>query len=135
MLANTAANNVLAFPTKNTNVPVVKKPKAVDQKKLLEKANNMKIEFYNEMADDIINSIVRRIAALDLAEMSNVESEDERLNEMDIIILRESLVSIMCRLTAVDHPLHKILNQIIDITEVETDEGPLYSYTLKKPTK
>ncbi len=90
----------------------------------------MKIEFYNEMADDMIDTIVRQVAALDLNDM--IDDEPGVLNEMDIIILRESIVSLMCRLTNLEHPLQPLLKGIMNIKEVVDDSGEVvYTYTLK----
>lgn len=120
-------SNVILFP-KQTVRPL---PKQISRSKLIEKASTMKIEFYNEMADDMIDTIVRQISALDLNDMID-EDTPGVLNEMDVIIIREAIVSLMCRLTNINHPLQPLLKDLMTVKEVLGEDGDvIFTYTLK----
>lgn len=116
---------VISFPKSN---PRMADTPSVDE--LAEKKRNLKLNFFRDMSDEIVENVVRDIAALELSTIAGTELAE--LNAKDIIILREALLSIMCRLTNMEHPLHDIIKDLI-IAEEGVDEygEAMYGYTLR----
>lgn len=122
---------VISFPKNN---PRITEQDILTREEMVEKKRNLKLNFFRDAADDVVENIVRDIAALDLATITGGELND--LNAKDIIMLREALLGIMCRLTGMDHPLHRISNDIIVAKEVVDEYGDaMYDYTLKETSE
>ena len=97
---------------------------------LAEKKKNIKMNFFRDTTDDIVENIIRDIAALELSTI--LGSDLAEINAKDIIILRESILSIMCRLTKMDHPLHDIVDDLIIAEETVDEYGEsMYDYKFK----
>lgn len=119
---------VISFPKNN---PRVTEQDILTREDLIQKKNNLKLNFFKDACDDIVENIVRDIASLELSTITG--NELAQLNAKDIIMLRESLLAIMCRLTNMDHPLHSISEKLL-VSESSVDEygDAMYSYTFKE---
>ncbi len=117
-------NNVIDFPKKNIRPDVI----VPTEDQLEQKMQRVRTEFFSEISDEIIDSIVRKLAVINLPQMIGQEGS---IDERDIIILKEAIVSMMCRLTNMPHPLHNHFNDIMTVTPVELENGEvIYSYEL-----
>lgn len=120
---------VISFPKSNPRAE-----ETLTTEDIIQKKRNLKINFFKDAADDIVENIVRDIASLELSTITNGELAP--LQPKDIIMLRESLLSIMCRLTVMDHPLHDIVDELIVSEETFDEYGePMYGYSFKDKEK
>lgn len=119
---------VISFPKTN---PRVTEKDIITTEEILEKKKTLRMNFFKDAADDIVENTVRDIASLELSTLTGRDLS--QLQAKDIIMLREALVSIMCRLTDIDHPLHKITENLI-ISEETVDEygDAMYGYSFKE---
>lgn len=117
-------NNVISFPKQNLrhniNLPT---DDEMNQKML-----KLRTEFFSEISDEIIDSIVRKIALMDLP---SVTGQEGTINEQDVIILREAIIAMMSRLSNIPHPLHDHFEKLMKVVPVELETGELvYSYEI-----
>lgn len=59
------------------------------------------------MADELIDSMVRKISSLNLGE------DDIILQDIDIIFLRETITAFICKLGSIPHPLSNLSTIVI----------------------
>lgn len=122
-------DNVINFPKQNLrqsiNLPT--------DDEMKQKMLKLRTEFFSEISDEIIDSVVRKIALMDLP---TVTGQEGSINEQDVIILREAITALMCRLSNIDHPLHDHFENIVKVTPVELENGELiYSYEIIETEK
>lgn len=118
-------DNVIAFPKENKRLDVSNTPVSVDEvAKVIEK---MKLDFYHDVADNLMDHIVQSIGSLNI---DSGNPEEIHLREVDIIFLREVLTSFMCRLSGVEHPLKNLADAAV--RDVNVDEG-MIDYRLAVP--
>lgn len=97
--------NVITFPKDNKRLDVSTTPiTAEDVAKEIEK---IKMDFYHEVADELIDSMVRKISSLNLGE------DDIILQDIDIIFLRETITAFICKLGSIPHPLSNLSTIVI----------------------
>lgn len=118
-------DNVITFPKENKRLDVTNTPVSVDEvAKVIEK---MKLDFYHDVADNLMDYIVQSIGSLNI---DSGNPNEIALREVDIIFLREVLTSFMCRLGGVSHPLKNLAEATV--VDVVSDEG-LIDYRLAQP--
>ena len=117
-------DNVIAFPKENKRLDVSNTTVSVDEvAKAIEK---MKLDFYHDVADNLMDHIVQSIGSLNI----DGGGDEIHLREMDIIFLRETLTSLMCRLGNIDHPLKNLADAVV--RDVNISEG-MIDYRLSIP--
>lgn len=118
-------DNVITFPKENKRLDVTNTPVSVDE--VARAIEKMKLDFYHDVADNLMDYIVQSIAALNL---DSNNPDEIHLREMDIIFLREVLTSFMCRLGGVEHPLKNLADAVV--RDVNVEEG-MIDYRLSIP--
>lgn len=99
-------DNVIAFPKENKRLDVSNTPVSVDE--VARAIEKMKLDFYHDVSDNLVEHIIQSIGSL------NIDGEDEiRLREIDIILIREVLASLMCRLGGIPHPLNGLADAVV----------------------
>lgn len=117
-------DNVIAFPKENKRLDVSNTPVSVDEvAKAIEK---MKLDFYHDVADNLMDHVVQSIGSLNI----DGGSDEIHLREMDIILVREVLTALMCRLGGVDHPLMGLADAVVK--DLNVQEG-MIDYRVKVP--
>lgn len=102
-------DNVIAFPKENKRLDVSNTPVSVEEvAKAIEK---MKMDFYHDVADNLMEYIVQSIGSLNID--GGQEEEDMKLQEIDIIMMREVLTAFMCKISGVDHPLKNLSEAMV----------------------
>lgn len=117
-------DNVITFPKENKRLDVTNTPVSVDE--VAKAIENMKMDFYHDVADNLMDHIVQSIASLNI----DGNTGEVRLREVDIILMREVLTAFMCKIGGVDHPLKKLAETIV--TDLNVEDG-LIDYRLKVP--
>ena len=104
-------DNVIAFPRENKRLDVSNTPVSVDEvAKVIEK---MKLDFYHDVADNIMEHIVQSIGSLNI----DGGGDEIHMREIDIILMREVMTSLMCRLGSISHPLNGLADAVVkDLT-------------------
>ena len=113
-------DNVIAFPKENKRLDVANTPISVDEvAKAIEK---MKMDFYHDVADNLMDHIVQSIGSL------NIEAgggQEISLRDVDVILVREVLTALMCKVGGVDHPLMGLGDAVVrdlNVTEGFIDD-------------
>jgi len=117
-------DNVITFPKENKRLDVSNTPVSVDE--VARAIEKMKLDFYHDVADNLMDHIVQSIGSLNI----DGGGDEIHLREMDIIFLREALTSLMCRLGGVDHPLKNLADAVV--RDVNISEG-MIDYRLSIP--
>ena len=123
-------NQVLNFPKTHPKFDMTDVP--LNQEELQAKLELIRMAFYADVADELLDQIASKIGMLNL----NKKNEDEMIDTFpkDIMLLREVLIGMMCRFSNIDHPTHEVFEKIYDLTEdfdEETGEM-MYNYTKRK---
>lgn len=117
-------NNVINFPKQNLRQSIT----VPSEDEMAQKMLKLRTEIFSEISDEIIDSIVRKIALMNLPDMTGQEGS---INEQDVIILREAITAMMCRLTNIAHPLHNHFEKLVKVVPVELENGEvIYSYEI-----
>ena len=108
--------NVITFPKDNkrldiSNTPVTAEDVAIEITKI-------KMDFYHEVADELLDGMIRKIGSLNLG-----DQEDVIINDIDIIFLRECITSFISKLAGVEHPLANLPETMI--VDLNVNEGTI----------
>ena len=115
-------NNVIKFPIENKRADLSNI--AIEPEEVFEKIRLMKKSYFSEVAETILDDVLRAVGCLDLEESKFPTHEPEH---EDLIMIKESVISLMCRIVGIEHPLHEISkNEIIDTTITDDDGMNLY---------
>lgn len=118
-------SNVIVFPIQNKRFDLNKVE--VDQDKIAENIKLIKLTYFSDIAEEILDHVVRSISVIGF----NSEEQDGIITSTDIILLKESIIALMCKINGLEHPLHKIAVDNIIISRIEDDEE-MFKYTFKK---
>ena len=111
-------DNIIQFPLENKRFNMFSIP--IDDEEIAENIKKMKLAYFAEISDHIMDDIIRSFSVLNLQEINPLDSKD-------IILIKESMVSALCRVMGLDHPLHNIGNDNIIVTNME-DEFCTYKF-------
>lgn len=118
--------DVLNFPGRNARLDVSDLP--LNAEDMAEKIKLIRTAYYSEIADELLEMIVTKIALLKL----NKNNDDEISEHFpkDIMLLREVLIGLMCRFSGMDHPTHEVFELLYEMTEDYDEESGelLYNY-------
>ena len=109
--------NVIQFPVKNVWVQDVSDATS-DLEGLPDKVKQARMAYFSAIGDEVADNIVRSLASLKLDERNG---ETFPLDSRDIVMFKECVISALCRVIGMDHPLHKIEEENIVITQSEDD--------------
>ena len=118
-------DNVIAFPKENKRLDVANTPLGVEE--VAKAIEGMKMDFYHDVADNLMDHIIQSIGTLNLAGGS---TEEVKLREIDIILMREVITAFMCKIAGVDHPLKALAETVV--TDLVVGDG-MIDYRLKLP--
>lgn len=111
-------NNVVKFPKENRRLDVSNI--ALEPEDVMKKIHLMKKGYFADVADHILDDVLRSIGCLDLEE---TKFETFPIQDDDLIMIKESIISAMCRIVGIDHPLHQIAkNELLNLREEIDDE-------------
>lgn len=120
-------DNIFVFPKTNPRFELDNIE--IDHEDIAKKIKLIKMTYFSDIADSILDNVIRSISLLNL----NNSPESGNLTSTDIILLKEAIISTMCKLSGVDHPLHKIAMDNIIINSTEDDADDVYfKYTFKE---
>jgi len=117
-------DNVITFPKENKRLDVSNTPTSVDE--VARAIEAMKLDFYHDVADNLMDHIIQSIGSLNL----DGNSEEVHLREVDIILIREVLTAFMCKLGGVEHPLKNLADAVVQ--DLNVHDGAI-DYRLKIP--
>lgn len=121
------ANNVIKFPKENSRLDLSNI--AVDFEEIANNIHLMKKSYLSDVADAILDDVLRSISCLNLEETKN---ETYQMEGQDLILIKESIVASMCRIIGISHPLHSIGKEnLIQEFDSNEDEYSLLSYKFK----
>lgn len=118
-------DNVINFPKENKRLDVGNTPLGVEE--VAKAIENMKMDFYHDVADNLMDHVIQSIGSLNL---DGGNEEEVKLREVDIILIREVLTAFMCKLGGVDHPLKDLADVVV--TDLAVGDG-MIDYRLKVP--
>lgn len=118
-------DNVIAFPKENKRLDVANTPLGVEE--VAKAIEGMKMDFYHDVADNLMDHIIQSIGTLNL---DGGSTEEVKLREIDIILMREVLTAFMCKIAGVDHPLKALAETVV--TDLVINDG-MIDYRLKLP--
>lgn len=109
-------DNVIAFPKENKRLDVSNTPVSVEEvAKAIEK---MKMDFYHDVADNLMDHIVQSIGSL------NIEADETvRLKDVDVILVREVLTALMSKIGGISHPLNGLAEAVV--TDLNIQDGTI----------
>lgn len=123
---NEESSNIVTFPISNKRFDL--ENIELDQDDIAEKIKLIKMTYFSDIADSILDNVIRSISLLNLS-----SSSENNLTSTDIILLKETIISTMCKLSGLEHPLHKIAIDNIIINGTESDSEDIYfKYTFKE---
>jgi len=112
------ADNVVKFPKENRRMDVSNI--ALEPEDVMKKIHLMKKGYFADVADHILDDVLRSIGCMDLEETKH---ETFPLSDSDLIMIKESIISAMCRIVGIVHPLHEIeRTELISLREEIDDE-------------
>jgi hypothetical protein len=114
MFSGVPMDNVIAFPKENKRLDVSNTPTSIDEVAMA--IEKMKLDFYHDVADNLMDHVVQSIGSLNLDSSHN---EEIHIREVDIILMREVLTAFMCRLGGVNHPLKGLADAVVKDLNVE----------------
>lgn len=117
------SNNVISFPKNNRRLDVTNTP--VNAEEVAQAIQNMRLDFYHQVSDELMEDLLTKIGSLNL----NLD-EDVRLEEKQIIFLREVITSFICKIAGVDHPLNSLASTVVTDLRVMDD---IIDYKLNVP--
>ena len=109
-------DNVITFPKENKRLDVSNTPTSVDE--VARAIEAMKLDFYHDVADNLMDHIIQSIGSL------NLDGNSEEVH------LREVLTAFMCKLGGVEHPLKNLADAVVQ--DLNVHEGAI-DYRLKIP--
>jgi hypothetical protein len=116
------SNNVIAFPVENRRLDLSNI--GVDEENVYETILKMKKAYFSEVADSIAEDALRSIGCMDLEES---KSETYDLILQDQVMIKEAVVSAMCRIVGIPHPFHDIAERYIDVPSGDEDDDSEYT--------
>ena len=108
--------NVIAFPKGNKRLDVSNTPTSIDE--VARAIEKMKMDFYHDVADNLMDHVVQSIGSLNIEADENVS-----LKDVDIILVREVLTSLMCKIGKIDHPLNGLAEVVV--TDLNIQDGAI----------
>jgi hypothetical protein len=120
-------DNVIAFPKENKRLDVSNTPTSVDEVAMA--IEKMKLDFYHDVADNLMDHVVQSIGSLNIDSSHN---EEIHIREIDIILMREVITAFMCRLGNVEHPLKNLADEVVKDVNTDQENGSI-DYRLKVP--
>ena len=119
--------NIILFPVTNRRHDVTRI--AVDPEEVAARIRSMKMAFFAEVADQVVDDTLRSISVLNLEE---TKAETFPLESRDVILIKEAVISALCRIVGIEHPLHEIGDDNIVISDILQDaEASLFKYRFK----
>ena len=120
-------DNVIAFPKENKRLDVSNTPTSLDEVAMA--IEKMKLDFYHDVADNLMDHVVQSIGSLNIDSSHN---EEIHIREIDIILMREVITAFMCRLGNVEHPLKNLADEVVKDVTTDQESGSI-DYRLKVP--
>lgn len=111
-------DNVIQFPVVNKRYDLSNI--AVEPEEIAEKIRLMKMAYFSGVADEMVDDTLRSMTMLNL-EDSPLDTNP--IDSKDIILLKESIISTLCRIIGIYHPLHEVIDENIIVSSIE--EGDL----------
>lgn len=120
-------SNVIKFPVENRRADMSNIP--TEPEEIIDKIELIKRSYFSDVSDRILDDVLRSIDVLGL-EYSKFDTFDMTSN--DHILIKESIISAMCRIVGIDHPLHAIGDtEIVQHIDVEFDDSTVHSYRFR----
>lgn len=117
-------DNIIRFPKENKRYNLSNIP--VDEEEIAKNIKLMKMSYFSEVSEEIMDDIMRSLSSLRIEETAPLQHND-------IILIKESIISALCRAVEIEHPLHKIGSDNIIISKIE-DEFCTYKFKGKDDT-
>lgn len=124
------SSNIINFPVENKRFDLTNIDVMPDE--IAEKIRLIKMTYFSDIADAILDNVIKSISILNL----NDDPDAGMATSTDVIILKEAIIALMCRLVEMDHPLHQIGIDNIVISAYENEnENTYFKYEFKKQEK
>ena len=109
-------DNVIKFPDINRRFDVSNIE--IEPESVAKKIEEMKLMYFSNVAEAISEDVMRSISILNLDE-TKFETFD--VEPEDMIMLKETIMSIMCRIVGIGHPIQEIAHDELTIMNLELD--------------
>lgn len=123
-------NEILSFPKSHPKFDVSDIP--IDPDELKKKLELIRLSFYADVADEILDQVACRIGMLNLKKKNEAALTDAF--PKDVMLLREVLIGMMCRFSDIHHPTHDVFEKIYSLTEDFDEESGEMVYNYEKRT-
>jgi hypothetical protein len=111
-------DNIIAFPVKNKRFDLANIP--VDPETIAEQIMMMKLAYFAEVSEQMLDDVLRSMSMLNL---EDGRSETNPITQKDIILIKESIASGLCRIVGIEHPLHDIVEENLSLNEYDSEES------------
>lgn len=108
---------VIKFPIENKRLDLSNIP--LDHGSVVEQVQMLKLSYFSDVAEAMLDDTLRSMSMLKLEEG---RLPTNPIDQKDIILIKESIVAGMCRIVGIEHPLHRLMDDNLEVTSVTDDE-------------
>lgn len=108
--------NIVQFPLVNRRHDVSNI--ALDPEEVADKIRLMKLSYFNSVTEELVDDVLRSLSTLRLEE---TPAETTPVTSLDIIMLKETIMAMLCRIVGISHPLHEMAQDNIILSELMDD--------------
>lgn len=120
--------DLLMFPVQNRRIDVPGVTALQDA--LADDVKMMKLAHFAAVSDQILDDALRSISVL---KIEGVDVHD--VDQKDLILIKESIVSTLCRMEGMEHPLHRLMEDNLIVNDVsDDDDGITMAYKFREET-
>jgi hypothetical protein len=103
---------------------------SVEPSLVAEEIRLIKMSYFSTVAEQMLDDTLRSMSMLNL---EDGKSETFPIEQSDVILIKESIISGLCRIVGIEHPLHKYLADNLVMSEAGDDDlgMPITSYKFK----
>jgi hypothetical protein len=112
---------IIKFPKENKRFDLSNI--SMDPEEIAEEIRLIKMAYFSTISDEIVDDVLRSLSMLNLEDTPN---ETYSVEAKDLILLKESIISMLCKIIGLKHPLHELSEDNIIISETFDGEDTLF---------
>ena len=109
--------DIVKFPGENKRLDLSNIP--LDHGSVVEQDQMLKLSYFSDVAEAMLDDTLRSMSMLKLEEG---RFPTNPIEQKDIILMKESIVAGMCRIVGIEHPLHRLMDDNLEVTSVTDGE-------------
>lgn len=122
-------DNIIKFPIMN---PEMNTYAPEDHSKKLETIRNIRLTYFSDISEEIVMNALKSISI----SFDHIDDNLNNAESKDVILLKEAIISIMCRLSGTDHPLHDIIeDELVMFESYDEYDDIILNYKFKSEMK